>query len=740
MSQIKNNINIIATVGPSSMDEKIIKKMDKSGINVFRINLSHTNISELKEKIKKLQSWTNKDIAIDTEGAQLRTDDLMDGLQNIELKSHQNIEIVGTDNYSQKNQIPINQKSITKILKNNDLLKIDFDNVIVRITNIVDNVAFAKVVEGGIVYSNKGISVDRSINLDSFTKKDLEAIKIANECKLKTIFLSFCTKGEDVIYLRKKLNKGTQVISKVESESGLINLDSICSESDAILIDRGDLSRDVALEKISFAQNYIIDKSKENHTPVYVATNLMENMIEYNNPTRAEINDISNLVQSGVSGLVLAAETAIGKNPIKCTRVLKSIINECISNDSNQKLKSKDNLLKYLLLPPNNGLIPPHGGNLIQQFYNGHLDEIEQDIAEIYVDENYILDIKQISNGVYSPLSKFMNLNEIEYVVYKNKLKDDTPWTIPITFNINKEQMQELPSQGQILIKSLRTKEKIALMQIDSVEKIKNKDELAKNLFGTNDLSHPGVEKFINQPDYIISGSPFIISNNFELSTSDYNLMPRQVREIFYYKNWQNIVGFHTRNIPHKGHEFIQKKALELSNADAIFISPVTGSKKKGDFKSKVIFDSYEQLISKNFYNPFGAILSAFSTYSRYAGPREAVFTAICRKNYGCNNFIIGRDHTGVGDYYKPEASSNIFKEIDIGINILSFDTAYYSKKSAQITDLINNNKTDKIQISGTKIRQAVIKNDNLPEYMIRKDILDMIRKAYLDHPDEVFH
>ena len=286
MSQIKSNINIIATVGPSSMEEKIIKKMDKSGIGVFRINLSHTNISDLKEKIIKLQSWTNKSIAIDTEGAQLRTDDLMAGLKKIQLKSHQNIEIVGTDNYSQKNQIPINQKKITKILKNNDLLKIDFDNVIVRITKIIDNVAYAKVVEGGIVYSNKGISVDRSITLESFTQKDLEAIKIANECKLKTIFLSFCAKGEDVIYLRKKLNKGVQIISKVESESGLINLDSICSESDAILIDRGDLSRDVALEKISFAQNYIIERTKVNLTPVYVATNLMENMIEYNNPTR----------------------------------------------------------------------------------------------------------------------------------------------------------------------------------------------------------------------------------------------------------------------------------------------------------------------------------------------------------------------------------------------------------------------------------------------------------------------
>jgi pyruvate kinase len=742
MSEIKNNINIIATVGPSSMEEKIIKKMDKSGISVFRINLSHTNISDLKEKIKKLQSWTNKNIAIDTEGAQLRTGNLMHGINKIKLEHSQEIQIVDTDNYNAKSQIPINQKSITNIFYENDLIKIDFDSIMIRITKIERNFIIARVIEGGIIYSNKGISVDRNIDLPSFTNKDLEAIKIANECNLKIIFLSFCSNGEDVISLREVVNQNVKIISKIESESGLRNLDSICMQSDSILIDRGDLSRDVALEKISFAQKFIIDKSRLLSTPVYVATNLMENMIEYNNPTRAEINDISQLVHSGVSGLVLAAETAIGKNPIKCVRVLKSIINECIINEKKQNINDKNKLLEYLFLSPNNGIVAPHGGELVQQYYDESLEAIPNDTPEIYVNQNCILDIKQISDGVYSPVTKFMNLNEVENVIYNNKLNDETPWTIPITFNVTKEQVKALPSEGDVLIRSSKTKEKIGLMQIHSIEKIINKDKLTKHLFGTNDLSHPGVSNFINDADYIISGSPFIFRNNLKLFDSNYIFTPKQTREIFYHKNWQNIIGFHTRNIPHRGHEFIQKKALESSNADAVFISPVIGRKKKGDFRSEIIFDSYEKLITTNFFEPFGVAMTAFTTYSRYAGPREAVFTAICRKNYGCNNFIIGRDHTGVGGYYKPEASANIFKEIDTGINILSFDTVYYSKKSSKVTDFQKSNdpETSRIEISGTIIREAVLNNSSLPDYIIRKDILNNIRNEYVKYPHKVFH
>ena len=157
-----------------------------------------------------------------------------------------------------------------------------------------------------------------------------------------------------------------------------------------------------------------------------------------------------------------------------------------------------------------------------------------------------------------------------------------------------------------------------------------------------------------------------------------YEFSPENTREIFYQNGWQNIIGFHTRNIPHKGHEYIQKLALEMSSSDAILISPVTGLKKEGDFTAEIIIKCYEILIRQGCYSPSGVLLSSFNTFSRYSGPREAVFTAICRKNFGCSHFIVGRDHTGVGNYYKSNASQNIFESLDFGINILS----YYKLKS----------------------------------------------------------
>ena len=136
------------------------------------------------------------------------------------------------------------------------------------------------------------------------------------------------------------------------------------------------------------------------------------------------------------------------------------------------------------------------------------------------------------------------------------------------------------------------------------------------------------------------------------LTKNEYDFTPKNTREIFYHNGWHNVVGFHTRNVPHRGHEYIQKYSMEISSSDAILISPVTGIKKFGDFTSEAIILCYEFLIENGYYEPNGVLLSGFNAYSRYSGPREAVFTAICRKNFGCNSFIVGRDHTGVDKYY----------------------------------------------------------------------------------------
>mgnify|MGYP001976455779 CR=1 FL=1 len=317
---------IIATVGPSSYDRNIINKMDESGIDIFRINLSHTKIENLSKVINNLKEWTKKTVAIDSEGAQLRTGLLMN--DNFKISSGEVIEMVSYTNYKNIDQIPLNQNSLSDCFIGGEVIRIDFNNVILQIIEIKNDSMKARVIEGGIINSNKGISIDNPINLTSFTKKDFEAFKIASDLGINTVFLSFCSKSSDVDELRSLFKKEIFVISKIENELGVKNLKEICSSSNGILIDRGDLSRDISLEKIAFAQSHILKIANEFKIDKYVATNLMENMIENENPTRAEIHDIVASIKSGANGLVLAAETAIGNNPVNCVRVLSRIMTE----------------------------------------------------------------------------------------------------------------------------------------------------------------------------------------------------------------------------------------------------------------------------------------------------------------------------------------------------------------------------------------------------------------------------
>ena len=216
--------------------------------------------------------------------------------------------------------------------------------------------------------------------------------------------------------------------------------------------------------------------------------------------------------------------------------------------------------------------------------------------------------------------------------------------------------------------------------------------------------------------------------------------LPPNRRETFFNHNgWHNIIGFHTRNIPHRGHEHIQREALEKYNADAILISPVTGKKKSGDFKGDFIINCYDRIIRSGSYSPFEVVLSAFSTYSRYAGPNEAVFTAICRKNFGCDSFIVGRDHTGFGDYFNETASHEIFDRIDLEMNIIKFDTVNYCKKRKIYTNNFKNFEDDQVILSGTKIRNAIQKNEYIPNYVLNSHLYDFIIENLDSSPESIF-
>lgn len=317
---------ILATIGPSSLNEKVIKKLTNLGVFLFRINLSHTKIENLESVIQKIQKWSNIPICLDSEGAQIRNQEMAS--ESIEFKKHTKVKIHHSTIIGDSQNISFAPHNISKQFKVGDLIRVDFNAVSLQVIEDCDTFLMANVESSGFVGSNKATDVDSKIFLDALTKKDEEAFKIGMKNGINNFSLSFTNSAKDVHKIRNIIGHDTNLISKIESIEGVLNLSEILPLVDQILIDRGDLSREVPIEKIPFIQRKIISFAKSNNVPVYVATNLLETMIVSNSPTRAEVNDIASTLLMGADGLVLAAETAIGKNPISSVKMAKSVIEQ----------------------------------------------------------------------------------------------------------------------------------------------------------------------------------------------------------------------------------------------------------------------------------------------------------------------------------------------------------------------------------------------------------------------------
>jgi len=320
-------IRKLITLGPNSLNKRTIKKIEKDTY-LFRINLSHINIKDLKKLIKKIKSYTKIPICIDTEGAQIRNGIMKKKYCYFKKNSLININNNLTKRGDNKN-ISFYPPYIFHKLNCGDIIKIDFDSVAIKVLKKINDKKWkAKVISEGYIGSNKGADLNRNINLKSITDKDLSAIKIAKSMGIKYFSFSFADSKKSIIKLKRYTGKNAIIISKIESKKGLKNLKDILSESNAIIIDRGDLSREIPIYKIPTMQRKIINIAKTKNKPTYVATNLLENMILKKDPTRAEVNDVISTLEMGAAGLVLAAETAIGKYPVQTVEMINFLIKE----------------------------------------------------------------------------------------------------------------------------------------------------------------------------------------------------------------------------------------------------------------------------------------------------------------------------------------------------------------------------------------------------------------------------
>jgi len=714
---------ILCTLGPSSLNQRTIQRLEQSGATLFRINLSHTKLADLARIIETIRNATNIPICLDTEGAQIRTGEFVDG--SINLRDNTVVRVHFRRVPADDKNFNLYPLDIARLLKVGDFVSIDFNSALVQVTGQEEDCVVMRVLQGGLVGQNKAVTVERDIPMPPLTDKDVAALALGREMGLSHFALSFASRGEDVQELRRLIGEKAFVISKIESRSGLENLEAIASGSDALLIDRGDLSRQVPIEMLPQAQKSIIQRAKKVACRVYVATNLLESMVSMPTPTRAEVNDIYNTLADGADGLVLAAETAIGKYPIQCASMVSKMIRvfQHDRHDGSQFFQPDTVSL----------LIEPHGGRLIyREATPADLNEIDQ-MPRLAVPERELMDCEQFSYGTYSPLTGFMTRETLESVLDTYRLPSGDVWTLPILLQVNSADVLEFAPGNRV---ALTDNQGVihALLDVSDIYRY-DLESLAKRMYGTTDRKHPGVARLMERDNCFLGGDVTLV-RPLESPIRHYLLTPAQTRFIFTRLGWSQVVGFHSRNPAHRGHEFIQLQALERTGADGIYINPITGPKKQGDFLAEPIMLSYQTLLEFGYYPKGKVVLGSFFTYSRYAGPREAVFTALCRKNMGCSHFIIGRDHTGVGNFYSRDANRELFDSLgDIGIKPVFFDAVGYNSE----TDKYEVDRGQPLKmISGTKVRETLRANKNLPDWFMR-DLVQEVLLAEMRRGNPIF-
>ncbi len=714
-------IKTIVTLGPATRTEEALLKLKARGVDFVRINMSHSSLPDLSYFLG-LAKQVGLPFIIDTEGSQVRSGPVTGG--TIELKAGESIRL-GEDHrdgtLGNAQEIYLNPKEIIGELEEGDILYMDFDGVALSIADVAskkEGYITARVIQGGCLGSNKGVGIDpvipRQFTLPVLSQKDYESIKLGLLHKVGYIAASFMRSGAFVDAVRTATKGKMKIISKIECVDGLTNLDEIIEKTDFLLIDRGDLSKEVPLEDIPFLQKEIIGKANKKGKGVFVATNLLETMIEKKKPTRAEVHDIINTIEEGAYGLTLAAETAIGTYPIECVNMLNTLIHR-VRPDSRGPM-----------------LIPPHGGTLVERL--GAAKDLlrAKSLPKLELSDEHAMDVENLATGVFSPLEGFMGKKDVQSVLDTVRLASGVLWPIPIVLDVPTDEAKKLTEGGDVALADTQG-EIFALLHLK--EKFQfDKKEFAEKLYGTPSNEHPGVRATLSMQPVFLGGSVTLLKRRHTPSAA-YALTPRQVRKIFAERHWSRVVGFHTRNVIHRSHEYMQLAALKSALCDGLFVHPVVGKKKTGDFNAPYILKSYECMMN-GIYPEGKVVLAAFATYSRYAGPREALFTALCRKNFGCSHFIIGRDHTGVGNFYAPTASHDIFDRFpaeDIGITPVRFGHIFYSKKLDQHVHEHDDEvhaKEEKFHLSGTEARKMFLAGECPPEWFMRKEISTIILEA----------
>jgi len=380
-------------------------------------------------------------------------------------------------------------------------------------------------------------------------------------------------------------------------------------------------------------------------------------------------------------------------------------------------------------------LIKPHGGKLINREAAGterqELLQKAQSLPAIKLNAREISDLEMIANGAFSPLEGFLGESDYRSVRANMRLANGVAWSIPVTLSVTDEQAKRLKEGEDV---SLYQGENHLLGVLHLTEKYRyDKEREAELVYRTMDEAHPGVRALYNQGEWLLGGRISLVNRQLDVTFPAYQRDPGETRSLFRQRGWRRVVAFQTRNPVHRAHEYIQKCALEI--ADGLLLHPLVGETKSDDIPAEVRIKSYEAILA-HYYPAARTVLSVMPAAMRYAGPREAVFHALIRKNYGCSHFIVGRDHAGVGNYYGTYDAHHIFDEFEpeeLGLTPLFFDHTFYCRSCGAMasTKTCPHLSSEHVTLSGTRVREMLSAGEVPPSEFSRPEVAEVLIEAH---------
>ena len=377
----------------------------------------------------------------------------------------------------------------------------------------------------------------------------------------------------------------------------------------------------------------------------------------------------------------------------------------------------------------------PHGGKLINRVLEGKareewLERVAQ-LPRVRLNARQLSDVEMIAVGAFSPLEGFMGSRDYESVLCEERLARGDVWTIPVTLAVTEETKSAIGQADAVALTDAEDRA-VAMIMLEEIYQYDRERE-AQNVLLTAEDSHPGVRYLKSAGQYCLAGPIHLLERRQDKTYENYRLDPKETRYLFGQRGWKTIVAFQTRNPVHRAHEYILKCAMET--VDGLLLHPLVGDTQDGDVPAEVRIQCYLALLGSS----LPAMRTVFSVYPaamRYAGPREAIFHALARKNYGCTHFIVGRDHAGVGNFYGPfDAQKKFFtfEPDELGITPLCFDATFYCKLCGQISSekTCAHGSEHRLVLSGTKVRELLRNGEELPLEFTRSEVAAILEKAY---------